>query len=411
MKLTISELASKIIEELQKLNYSYNTVCKYRAFYKRFNSYAEAQGESYFYEELGKRYLKEQYGCTINYYLETSPKKLAEPIRFIRLLGDYQLHGIIVRRVVKKPGYVKPPQFEHILIAYEKECADNEYSVRGMRTRTQRLYFFIDYLALKGVQDVKEISPTIISNYIKTILPNHEKSIASILTTLRVFLRFLYQEKFTELDLSVHVPKQNRYYYPPVPSTWKPEEVKMMLDSIDRGNPKGKRDYAILLLVAKLGIRVGDLKSLKLVNLKWSTKTIEIIQEKTKVKATYPILKDIGWALIDYLKNGRPVCDSPYLFVRLNAPYTAFGENANLHHIITTYTREAGIKIPKGKRHGMHSLRHSLASTLLEKGTPLPIISEILGHIDSKSTSIYLRTDIEGLRACCIDPEKVFQNV
>lgn len=216
MELTISELASKVIEELQNLNYSYNTVCKYRAFYKRFNTYTEAREENYFSEELGRKYLKEQFGCTINYYLETSPKKLKGPIRYIRLLGDYQLHGIIVRRVVKKPGYIKPLQFEHILISYEKECAENEYSSRGMRSRLQRLYFFIDYLALKGVQNVKEISPTVILDYIKTILSNHEKSIASILTTLRVFLKFLYQKQYIELDLSVHVPKQNRYYYPPV---------------------------------------------------------------------------------------------------------------------------------------------------------------------------------------------------
>ena len=411
MKLPINELASKVIDELQGLDYAYNTICGYRAFFKRFNAFAEVRGEQFFSEELGMKFLEEQYGCTVNYFLESYPKGTKHVIRGIRLLGDYQLHGVIIRRIVKKPGYVKPPQFEHILTSYEKECAENEYSARGMRTRIQRLFFFIDYLALREIKDVNEITPAIISDYVKTIFPNHEKSMAAILTTLRVFLRFLYQKDFTEVDLSVHVPKQSRYYYPPVPSTWKPEEVKKMLDAIDRGNPKGKRDYAILLLVAKLGIRAGDIKSLKLSDLKWNSKTIEIIQEKTKVKATYPILNDIGWALIDYLKNGRPVCDSPYIFVRLNAPYAAFGKDANLHNIITKYTREAGIVIPKGKRQGLHSLRHSLASSLLEQGTPLPVISEILGHVDSKSTSIYLRTGMDGLKACCIDPEEVLQHV
>jgi integrase/recombinase XerD len=410
MKLTINELVLKVIDELYRLDYAYNTICGYRALFKRFNAFAETCGEQYFSEELGLKFLKEQYRCTVNCYMETYPKGSKHAIRAIRLLGDYQLHGVIIRRVVKKPGYTKPPQFEHILSSYEKECEENEYSTRGMRTRLQRLFFFIDYLELREINDVNQITPAIISDYVKTIFPNHEKSISSILTTLRVFLRFLYQNDFTDTDLSLYVPKQNRYYYPPVPSTWKPDEVKKMLDAIDRGNPKGKRDYAILLLVAKLGIRVGDLKSLKLIDLDWNSRLIEFVQEKTKVKVTYPILNDIGWALIDYLKNGRPICDSPYIFVRLNAPYTAFGENANLHYIITKYTREAGIEVPKGKHYGLHSLRHSLASTLLEQGTPLPVISEILGHIDSKSTSIYLHTNIEGLKACCIDPDEVFTN-
>ncbi len=211
--------------------------------------------------------------------------------------------------------------------------------------------------------------------------------------------------------MSLKVPKQAKYYYPPVPSVWKKEDVVRMLESIDRSSPVGKRDYAILLLAARLGIRVGDIKSLKLTDLNWATKTIEIRQDKTKNIATYPILGDIGWALIDYLKNGRHSSSSPYVFLRTYAPYEAFGKDANLHYIIVKYTRLSGIKVPRGKRYGMHSLRHSLASSLLESGTPLPVISEILGHLSSKSTGIYLHTGIKKLKMCAINPEEVLKDV
>lgn len=353
--------------------------------------------------------MKEKYGCIIDYYQTPFPKKAKGAIRSIRLLGDYQLHGVIIRRIVKRKGYVKPPQFEEVLTAYEKECENNQYSHRGMRTRLQRLFFFVDYLSLRKIMDVNEITPEIISDYVKSIIPKHEKSIASILTTLRVFLRFLYLHEYTEEDLSLSVPKQKKYNYPAVPSTWDPTEVKRMLDAIDRGSPLGKRDYAILILVAKLGIRAGDIKALKLSDLNWDTKTITIKQEKTKVETTYPILHDVGWALIDYL-HARPESAVPFLFVRMNAPFREFGENANLHNIITKYIRLAGITVPRGKRHGLHSLRHSLASTLLEQGESLALISEILGHTDSTSTSVYLHTDLNGLKACALDPEKVFGN-
>jgi site-specific recombinase XerD len=406
----IEALATEVIEKLEQLNYAHNTICGFRTSFNRICAFARERDELYFSEEFGKEYLREKCCCITDYFLKTFPPKAKQAIRSIRLLGDYQLHGVIIRRIVKRKGYVKPPQFEEALTAYEKECENNEYSRRGMRTRLQRLFFFVDYLSLCKVIDVSEITPKIISDYVITICPKHEKSIAAILTTLRVFLRFLYLNRYTEKNLSLSVPKQNRYYYPSIPSTWEPAEVKRMLDTIDQGSPVGKRDYAILLLVANLGIRAGDIKALKLSDLDWTAKTITITQEKTKVEVTYPILHNVGWALIDYLQNARPVCESPYLFVRLHAPYEAFGENANLHNIITKYTRLAGITVPHGKRHGLHSLRHSLASTLLEQGTSLAVISEILGHVDSKSTSVYLHTDLNGLKACALDPEEVFQN-
>ncbi|MFW5988467.1 MAG: site-specific integrase, partial [bacterium] len=361
-------------------------------------------------EELGRNFLKEKYNYDINYYVESMPKGLKDPIRKIRVLGDYQLHGVIVRRIIKKPEYIKPEQFKKELVAYEQECIKNEYSIRGLRTRMQRLYFFIGYLDAKNVQNVNEITGETISDYIKTIYGNHEKSMASILTTLRVFLKFLYLNSYTEKDLSEKVPSQNKYYYPAIPSTWEKDEVIKLLDNIDKGNPTGKRDYAILLLVAKLGIRVGDIINLKLNDLDWKNHQIIIKQSKTKNITNYPILNDIGWALIDYLKNGRPISDSPHLFLRHNAPFERFGKDANLHNIISKHTRKAGIKVPRGKKHGLHSLRHALASTLLEQGTPLPVISEVLGHINSRSAEIYLQVGIDGLRKCALDPEEVMKN-
>ena len=409
-KLPIEELVINVLTELERLNYSYNTLCGYRAFYKKVVAFAKEKEQIYFTEDLGSAFLKEKYNCEVNYYLENMPKSVKNSIRRIRVLGDYQLHGVIVRRIIKKPGYIKPEQFEKELIAYEKECVKNEYTKRGLRTRMQRLYFFIDYLDAKNIQSVNEITGETISDYVKTIYVNHEKSIAAILTTLRVFLKFLYLNSFTKKDLSKKVPSQNKYYYPAIPSTWEKDEVIRLLDVIDKGNPTGKRDYAILLLVARLGMRVGDIISLKLTSLDWKNHQIVITQSKTKKITNYPILNDIGWALIDYLKNGRPISDSPHVFLRHHAPFERFGKNANLHNIISKYTRKAGIKVPKGKKHGLHSLRHALASTLLEQGTPLSVISEVLGHINSKSTEVYLQTDVDGLRRCTLDPDDVMIN-
>jgi integrase/recombinase XerD len=172
----IKVLVSKVLSELERLNYAYNTICGYRAFYKRVIAFAKEKDEIYFSETLGREFLKGQYNCTVEYYKEAMPKGLKGPIRRIRVLGDYQLHGVIIRRIVKKPGYVKPPQFETELTTYEKECENNEYSKRGLRTRMQRLFLFIDYLDGRNVQKSNDITSEMISDYVKTIYKYHEKS-------------------------------------------------------------------------------------------------------------------------------------------------------------------------------------------------------------------------------------------
>ena len=103
-KLTIDELASKVIEELERMGYSYNSICGIRASFKRFNTFAETKGELFFTEELGRQFLGERYGCWIDYYSEAYPKRARHAIRAIRLLGDYQMHGVVIRRIVKKKG-------------------------------------------------------------------------------------------------------------------------------------------------------------------------------------------------------------------------------------------------------------------------------------------------------------------
>jgi len=129
---------------------------------------------------------------------------------------------------------------------------------------------------------------------------------------------------------------------------------------------------------------------------------------KTKQPIELPILDDIGWAVIDYLKNGRPktICDR--LFVRHRPPYNAFGETASFHESLRRYMVKAGISIPLGVHYGMHSLRSALAKNMLEAKAALPVISEVLGHKNINTTGIYLKIDIEGLRRCALDPEEVF---
>ena len=162
-------------------------------------------------------------------------------------------------------------------------------------------------------------------------------------------------------------------------------------------------------MIVRFGLRVSDIRRMKLSNLNWNRKTISIVMQKTGQPLELPLLDDVGWAIIDYMKNGRPQTQCDRLFIRHRAPFDAFGENESFYKELHRYMVAAAIEIPSYVHCGLHSLRSTLAKNMLEAKTPLPVISEVLGHQNINTTSIYLKIDIEGLRKCALDPEEVFQ--
>lgn len=181
---------------------------------------------------------------------------------------------------------------------------------------------------------------------------------------------------------------------------WNEDNIEKLLGQIDRDSPIGKRDYALLLIVIHLGVRDGDVRELKFENINWQSNRIEFIQSKTSQFQSLPLLPEIGNAIIDYLKNGRPASESPNIFIKHTAPYDGIKKAGN---IVTKYLRRADIPIEGDRQHGIHSLRHSLANRLLFQGVPLDIISGILGHITVNSAKEYMHLDINNLRRCALE--------
>ena len=146
--------------------------------------------------------------------------------------------------------------------------------------------------------------------------------------------------------------------------------MEALLAAVDRGSPKGKRDYAILLLACRLGLRVSDIVGLRLEHLHWREDRIEMAQAKTGAPLVLPLNEEVGEALIDYLQHGRPVTHHREVFLRLKAPVEPFSRYDNLHQILTFYRQRAGIALPAQARKGLHSLRHTVATPLARGGDP-----------------------------------------
>jgi integrase len=237
------------------------------------------------------------------------------------------------------------------------------------------------------------------------------KTIGSLRSALADFLRYLREAGEIGDDLAGRLPPQR---YPrrgqSAPYLWTAEEVRVVLGQIDRQSAIGKRDYAMVLLTARLGLRVGDLRRLELGWFDWRAKTLAVTQHKTGVPLTLPLPGDVGWAVIDYVRHGRPEAVCPQVFVKHRYPFTAFGSSTSAGSRLGYYARRAGIVFGAGRSHGLHSLRGALAVAMLGTDTPPPVVTAVLGHVFASTTAAhYLRLDTERLRRCAVDVEDVLQ--
>lgn len=400
---TIREIGECVIAEMERLQYAPLTIKNFRSDVHHLADFVlQKTGAEFFSEELGAQYLHE----TISFPFET-PHSLnsveRKRIRCVRRIGEYQLYGAVVRNHLKQEKRLNDWELgdEKIIAAYIEfvQTADNSEATKKLRLNHIRQFY--EFLTARKTGGVRNISAQIISDYAASLQGDSPVYTKHRLATLRFYFRFLHQSGILECDWSFAVPKVIAPKNLNVPALWSKEELKRLLKGIDRGSPAGKRDYAIILLVVQLGLRIADVSGLRLDSLKWERNELELIQHKTGNRAIYPLLEDVGWAIIDYIKYGRPKVESPFLFLTVNAPYTPM-KSGSIGCILDRHRVRCGIEKKNGAVSGMHSLRHALARRLLEQGTELSTVANIMGHTSYASTSPYLKVDIEGLRECAL---------
>ena len=266
------------------------------------------------------------------------------------------------------------------------------------------LFKFLKYLRKSNILHISKITNDNIFNYILTLNIYKQSYKYNIVSKIRVFLKFIYLNNFTSKDFTLVIPKIKINHNNKIPHTiWSTDEIRKILNSINTTTKIGKRDYAIFMLLTHLGLRFSDVKNLKFENIDWQMNILNITQSKTGKIVTLPLLDNVGSAIIDYIKNGRPNVDSKYIF--LNRKNESFSSQFGFYHILKKYLKLANIDISNKKYIGTYSLRHSLATTLLQNRTPLSTISGILGHTDMNNTAIYLKVDIPSLKECCLKLE------
>jgi integrase len=405
---TVSALVSGLDAELRRIGYKDSTLVWYRRCWRRLEGFFAARGIEEFSLDIAMAWVDESCDFFEKERSDTLEANDVYLFRIAQMLGDYQVHGAVLRRYsrsVKKlsqEGADTVARFEAWLRAADRA------------TSTVRTYGTVagEFIAFTGTRGgVARCDAAAIQAFVATLTGYQVKTVEQKLCALRSFLSFASAEGQINAAVLDAVPAVRSSKQAGVPSVWEPGEVARILDAIDRGNPCGKRDYAIVLLIARLGLRSIDVKRLEFGDFDWPGNRLCVTQAKTGGRVQLPLLKDVGWAVIDYMRAGRPSCDCPQVFVRHTAPIGPFSEQDHLHQILVKHARVAHVPISEKRRHGMHSLRHTLATRLMEEGTPLEQIADILGHQSVRSTGVYLKSSLGLLAKCALDPEAPAQGV
>ena len=374
----LKQLTRRALKHLASLGYSPKSLGYFELTWQRLLAFAQEHAlPDSLSEELLDQFLE-------HHHVPATAAERTSVHRHLRratgVLADFAVHGTVARKVARRAPSPLPAALYEVLTQYLTYCATHLGARPGtLRGRRQHLEVFLLHAHRHGVDRVAAISARHLSSFIRARCHLATKSVAATTSTLRSFLRIGTVQGWLPVDLSADVPTVHVRPDATIPSIWKTEDVDALLAAVDTVSPMGKRDRAILLLACRLGMRAGDIRTLTLDSIQWATGRITFAQQKTGAIVELPMTDEVAEALIDYLRHGRPATPRREVFLRGNAPFEPFGNNNNLHHVITRYRRLAGIELPAKSRRGLHSLRHTLATRLLGRGVPLETIGTVLG--------------------------------
>ncbi len=313
----------------------------------------------------------------------------------LRALRQFLDH--LREREVVQDRKLVPDQPTDLLSQYDKYLR----SERGLTATTSSQYqHFVRKFLLERFPNgpflAKEVKASDISAFILRRRQSQSVASAKLMTTaLRSFFRYLFQKGELQADLAASLPTVANWRLSTVPRYMTAEEVERVLKACPCRTAMDRRDYAILLLLARLGLRAGEVVALQIEDINWRAGEF-LVRGKGKLHERMPLPADVGEALASYLRLDRPACRTRQVFVCMQAPYRGFAHSSALARIVHRALQRADLR-PTFK--GAHLFRHSLATSLLRSGTTLGEIGEVLRHKSTNTTEIYAKVDFEGLRS------------
>jgi site-specific recombinase XerD len=305
--------------------------------------------------------------------------------------------------VLRDTGTIAPPALPPITPHDQifEEFGDYLRRERGLAAKSIIRHLpiirrFLREVCPAGASDLGEISQEDVICYIERHARDWSAASGKAMCwSLRAFLRYLHHRGLNPLALAGCVPSIRRWKLAHLPTYLSAAQVQKVLDGCDRTTALGRRDYAILMMLAKIGLRADEVATLTLDDIDWRSGEM-LVRAKGRQRARMPMPPDVGAAVVAYLCNGRPTSSCRRLFLRTPAPNLGFASGCAITMIAKTALERAGIR---GYAHqGAHIFRHSLATELLRSGATLSEIGQLLRHESHDTTRVYAKVDVEALR-------------
>ncbi len=403
----LDDLLMQVQRCLEERDYSSSYIKKAIMEWEKLKSWCSKKDKSHFSSEVCYRFLDETYGFHILPKGVTDQTTRAH-LRYIRILSSYLETGEFEFRTEKKE-YIFSEEMERLVRPFINHCyeelANKESTAQNKLYRLCQFSHFLEDRELT----LEDLSVEFVDEYINSLGICLEATY-DIRRILVHFFTYSFEKGLVKKNYSGFVARPKRGAVPEeVIDTYSDEEIKRIIDNADRTSAIGKRNFVVILLASAYGLRSSDITRLRFSNLDWENNRIVINQYKTGDRLELPLIAAVGNAVIDYWKNGRPKTSLSDIIVvshmrsTVGKPLTS----PTIHSIVSKAMRKANIENWHKKKHGAHSLRHSIASYLLKKNASMPIISTILGHRTTETTKTYISIDFTKLRQCCIPMPEV----
>lgn len=385
--LSVRELTVKLIRCQKERRYAQSAIEHSITFAKRLSHFMDERRISDYTESVGREFEKEMEK------LYAAGKFPMIQLFIARLDAIQQNKDFVVCRKTSVPVEL-PFGLDVLCSAYIEHCQRKGLSQRTLDGYEKMCLWFLKELLNNGVTKAEDIDASAVSGAVLCLAS------AEYIPYIQRFLRFLFQERHLDRDYSHIIPNFKRPK--PLPSVYSMEEIRQIEAAVDRSTPRGKRDYAIVLMTTRLGIRAGDIVKMLLEQLDFQNSRITIIQNKTKVPLSLPMVPELRRALLDYIENGRNNSSDPHAFLSLHPPYSGL-TNATPGQTVRRVICAAGIE-PGNRKSGSHAMRSSLASSMVNDNVSYETVRRTLGHTSPNAIKSYARLDAEHLRPYSLEP-------
>ena len=390
------DLIESVLQEIGKFRLDPATINHYRQTYKRLKEYAAARSIELVCDGLIQSFLhdiEEQHKAGA-----IGRGRRAHLRRASLILQEYVANGSIRWTTYTYERHPMPAS-EAFLLLHESFLDDlgaANKSANTIQSCANSVRQFLLFLEDHDCTSLPLASAAMVPAFFQHLHATYRPtSIRTVASNIRAFLRFCKDDR-----LLAAVPSRCVRNKPIIPVL--SDQETAALEELLQGGSVSCRDKAIILLALRTGLRSVDILSIQLPDIDWINDTITVTQSKTGRALQIPLTADVGNALSAYLLDERPAADTPYVFLRCQAPFTVLSDHSACYAVLRRAFLQAGIRVGS-ERKGLHVLRHSAASRMLSKGVPVTTISTLLGHAHKASTDVYLTTDQERMRECALD--------